>query len=160
MGNRASESAHVRSASGYWVIIYIDLRETLRAGGLYSHTAAKLIFVRIFRHTHHIYKHTLLGWTVWCGLCFLAVSLAFLFVVAVPIFSFLIGISAALFASWYTYGIAGFFWLHDAATLGGRKRAVLQQPVMFILSVLTVLAGAFICVGGTYVFIKVPMLIS
>lgn len=121
-------------------------------GGLYAHTAAKLIFVRVFRHTRHIYTHTLLGWTVWAVLCFAAVGLAFLFVVAIPIFSYLIGISAALFASWYTYGIAGFFWIHDTKNVNG---GLSRRPVMFILSMLTILAGAFICVAGTFVSVKV-----
>ncbi len=121
-------------------------------GGLYAHTAAKLIFVRVFRHTRHIYTHTWLGWTVWGVLCFAAVGLAFLFVVAIPIFSYLIGISAALFASWYTYGIAGFFWIHDTKSVKGELS---RRPVMLILSVLTILAGAFICIAGTFVSVKV-----
>ncbi|KAF8964666.1 transmembrane amino acid transporter [Flammula alnicola] len=132
----------------------IAIPNFLIAGGLYAHTAAKLVLVRLFRHSRHIYSHTVLGWTVWIILCFTAVGLAFLFVVAIPIFAYLIGISAALFASWYTYGIAGFFWLHDASTLGGGMRGMLRHPVMLVLSVLTVLAGAFMCVAGTYVSIK------
>jgi hypothetical protein len=41
---------------------------------LCSHTAAKLLFVRIFRHSRHLHSHTFLSWTVWVGLCLLAVS--------------------------------------------------------------------------------------
>jgi hypothetical protein len=36
-------------------------------------------------------------------------------------FSYLIGIAAALFASWYTYSIAGMFWLHDTYQLTGKN---------------------------------------
>lgn len=124
------------------------------AGGLYSHTAAKLVFVRFFRHSRHVYKHTVLGWTVWTVLCLVAVALAFILAISVPIFSYLIGISAALFASWYTYGIAGFFWLHDTVEFEGRI-GLKRRPVMFIISILTIVAGAFICIAGTYVSIKV-----
>ena len=54
----------------------------------------------------------------------------------------------------YTYGIAGAFWLHDAYYLNGLgARSWQRQPIMFVLSVLTFLAGAFICVAGTYVTI-------
>jgi hypothetical protein len=70
------------------------------AGGLYSHTAAKIVFVRFFRHTKHMYNHTFLGWAVWITLCVLAIAAACVLAIAVPIFSYLIGISAALFASW------------------------------------------------------------
>ncbi|KJA27230.1 hypothetical protein HYPSUDRAFT_131790 [Hypholoma sublateritium FD-334 SS-4] len=141
-------SLSTKWAKATWAIA---LPNFLIGGGLYAHTAAKLIFVRVFRHTRHIYTHTLLGWTVWAVLCFAAVGLAFLFVVAIPIFSYLIGISAALFASWYTYGIAGFFWIHDTKSVNGELS---RRPVMFILSVLTILAGAFICVAGTFVSVK------
>ena len=74
---------------------------------------------------------------------------------AVPIFSYLIGIAAALFASWYTYGIAGMFWLHDTYHLQGGMAAFRHRKVGTAAAVLTVCIGAFICVAGTYVFVKV-----
>ena len=86
----------------------------LSAGAIYAHTAAKLIFIRLFRGTQHVYSHTVLGWTTWVSLCFASVAVAFVLASAVPIFAYLTGITASLFASWYTYGIAGFFWLYDA----------------------------------------------
>lgn len=61
------------------------------AGGLYSHTAAKIVFVRYFRDTKHMYTHTVLGWAVWVALCVTAVAVAFILAIAVPIFSYLIG---------------------------------------------------------------------
>ncbi|KAL0950929.1 hypothetical protein HGRIS_007685 [Hohenbuehelia grisea] len=132
----------------------IALGNFLIAGGLYSHTAAKLVFVRLFRHSRHMYNHTVLGWLVWTLLCVAAVGVAFVLAISVPIFSYLIGISAALFASWYTYGIAGFFWLHDAYHLKGGYAAWRNEKFQATLAFLTILAGAFICVAGTYVSIK------
>lgn len=102
-----------------------------------------------------MYSHTFLGWFVWIALCFSATAIAFILAVAVPIFSYLIGITAALFASWYTYGLAGFFWLHDTYHFKGGKRGLLRRPGQLTLAVLTILSGAFICVSGTYVSIKV-----
>ncbi|KAF8222254.1 transmembrane amino acid transporter [Tricholoma matsutake] len=132
----------------------IALANFLIAGSLYAHTAAKVLFVRLFRHTRHIYTHTVLGWFVWCILCLGAVAIAFILAIAVPIFSYLIGISAALFASWYTYGVAGFFWLHDVYKLKGGSQGLQRQTGGLILAVLTIIAGGFICVTGTYVSIK------
>lgn len=48
----------------------IALPNFLIAGSLYSHTAAKLLFVRFFRKSRHLYSHTLLGWSVWILLVF------------------------------------------------------------------------------------------
>ena len=102
----------------------IALPNFLIAGCLYSHTAAKLLFVRIFRRSRHLYSHTVLGWTTWTMLVFATVAVAFLLAVGVPIFNYLIGLAAALFASWYTYGLAGAFWIYDTA-IGWVKLLVL-----------------------------------
>jgi hypothetical protein len=130
----------------------IALPNFLVAGSLYAHTAAKLIFTRLFRKSEHLHSHTVVGWGVWTILIFIINAAAFVLAVAVPIFSYLIGIAAALFASWYTYGIAGAFWLHDAYYATGEgTRAWARRPTMTALSVLTLAAGGFICVAGTYV---------
>ena len=83
----------------------IAIPNFLIAGSLYSHTAAKLLFVRFFRKSRHLYSNTILGWSVWIALIFLMNAAAFVLAVGVPIFNYLIGIAASLFASWYTYGI-------------------------------------------------------
>jgi hypothetical protein len=120
-----------------------------------------------------MYNHTILGWVVWVALCVAAVAVAFILAIAVPIFSYLIGndhfpcpvskfdvvhltgIAASLFASWYTYGIAGFFWLHDSYHFKGGWPGIRRQPGQAALAVFTILVGAFVCVAGTYVSIKV-----
>jgi hypothetical protein len=55
----------------------------------------------------------------------------------------------------YTYGLAGFFYLYDTYYLTNGKEALKRHPWMVLASFFTILAGAFICVAGTYVFIKV-----
>ena len=122
---------------------------------MYCHTAAKLVFIRFFRHTRHVYSHTVLGWSVWTVLCFLAVAVAFVLAAAVPIFSDLIGITAALFAAWYTYGLAGFFWLYDTFHLEGGTETLKRKWIGTTVAVLTIMIGAFICIAGTYVSVKV-----
>ncbi|KAG2368863.1 transmembrane amino acid transporter protein-domain-containing protein [Suillus spraguei] len=129
----------------------IALPNFLFSSGLYVHTAAKLVFVRIFRHSEHVYSHTLFGWTVWTLLCFAGVAIATILAIAVPIFSYLIGIAAALFAAWYTYGLAGFFWLHDAYHLKGGVDGLKQRPVGTTIAVLTIIAGLlFVSLGLMY----------
>lgn len=133
-------------------------RSTTSSGALYTHAAAKLVFFRFFRHSRHVYSHTILGWTIWVLLCFAAVAIAFVFATAVPIFSDMTGITASLFASWYTYGIAGFFWLYDTFHLKGGLDALRRRWIGTSLAVATIFAGAFMCVAGTYVSIKVRLL--
>ncbi|KAJ7169612.1 transmembrane amino acid transporter protein-domain-containing protein [Mycena filopes] len=132
----------------------IALGNFLIAGGLYSHTAAKIVFVRLFRHTRHLNYHSGLGWSVWVALLVSAVATSFILAVGVPIFSYLIGIAASLFASWYTYGIAGFFWLHDTYHTKGGWAGIRRRPTQCALALFTIVVGAFVCVAGTYVSIK------
>lgn len=83
----------------------IALPNFLIAGSLYAHTASKLVFVRIFRHSTHLHSHTVLGWGVWALLILIMNGAAFVLAVGVPIFNQLIGIAASLFAAWFTYGM-------------------------------------------------------
>ena len=84
----------------------IALANFLIAGSLYSHTASKLFFIRLFRKSVHLHEHTVLGWGVWTILIIIMNGAAFVLAVGVPIFPYLVGIAASLFASWYTYGLA------------------------------------------------------
>jgi len=69
------------------------------------------------------------------------------------------------FASWYTYGIAGAFWLHDVAHEGSADgkgtvtedrgmSAWWKKPFQAILAIATFIGGFFICVAGMYVTIR------
>ena len=132
----------------------IAIPNFLIAGSLYSHTAAKLLFVRFFRKSRHLHSHTVIGWGVWTFLIVLMNAAAFVLAVGVPIFNYLIGIAASLFASWYTYGIAGAFWLYDSWVYKGKATAWRENWPMTGLNVATLIAGAFICVAGMYVTVK------
>ncbi|KIW05889.1 uncharacterized protein PV09_03084 [Verruconis gallopava] len=132
----------------------IAIPNFLIAGSLYAHTAAKLIFVRLFRKSKHLHSHTFLGWGTWFSLCLIMNAAAFALAVGVPIFNYLIGIAASLFASWYTYGIAGAFWLHDAYYDGDGLHTWIRKWPKALLATATFVAGAFICVAGTYVTIR------
>ena len=79
---------------------------------------------------------------------------AFVLAVGVPIFNYLIGIAASLFASWYTYGIAGALWLYDVYHDKGGVAAWRHRWAMTGVNVMTLAAGAFICVAGMYVTVK------
>ena len=68
--------------------------------------------------------------------------------------SSLIGIAASLFAAWFTYGLAGAFWLHDAYHDGNGVRAWRARWFQTALAASTVLSGGFICIAGMYVTIK------
>lgn len=147
------------------------------AGSLYAHTASKLCFVRIFRKSRHLHSHSVVAWTTWTLLVLIFNGAAFVLAVGVPIFNYLIGIAASLFAAWFTfvtpllssscvipllttclwpcrYGIAGMFELHDTYHDGDGVRTWKKRWPKSTLAILTILAGLFICVAGMYVTIR------
>ncbi|KAK0897444.1 gamma-tubulin [Friedmanniomyces endolithicus] len=126
----------------------IALPNFLIAGSLYAHTASKLMFVRIFRKSRHLHSHTVLGWGTWVLLVFIMNAAAFVLAVGVPIFNYLIGIAASLFAAWFTYGLAGMFFLHDSYVDGDGVRTWKRKWFQTTLAMATVVAGAFICIAG------------
>ncbi|PSK35898.1 hypothetical protein B9Z65_5713 [Elsinoe australis] len=132
----------------------IAIPNFLIAGSLYAHTASKLVFVRIFRHSKHLHSHTLTGWLTWSALIFTMNAAAFVLAVGVPIFNYLIGLAASLFAAWFTYGIAGMFFLFDTYKDHGGWKEWARQPIQSSLAFLTIIGGAFISVAGTYVSIR------
>lgn len=83
----------------------IAIPNLLIAGSLYTHTASKILFIRLFRNSHHLHSNTVLGWGAWIVLVALMNGIAFVLAVGVPIFNYLIGITASLFAAWFTYGM-------------------------------------------------------
>lgn len=52
----------------------IAIPNFLIAGSLYAHTAAKLIFVRIFRRSTHLHEHSVMGWSMWIILILISES--------------------------------------------------------------------------------------
>ncbi|RMY44409.1 hypothetical protein D0865_10570 [Hortaea werneckii] len=132
----------------------IAIPNFLIAGSLYAHTASKLLFVRIFRHSRHLHSHTVLGWGTWALLILIMNGLGFVLAVGVPIFNYLIGIAASLFAAWFTYGIAGMFWLHDSYHYEQGLHTWARKWFQSTLAILTILIGGFICVAGMYVTVR------
>lgn len=130
------------------------LPNLLVAGALYSHTASKLYFVRLFRTSRHLHEHTLLGWSVWVGLILLCNAAAFVLAVGVPIFNYVVGLGASLFAAWYTYGIAGGFLIFDLYHDDGGWTGLRRHWKKTTLGILTFISGAFISVAGLYVTIR------
>ncbi|KAL9081575.1 MAG: hypothetical protein Q9159_007239 [Coniocarpon cinnabarinum] len=121
LGPSVGSPSFISLNSGAWkkAAFGAALPNFLVAGGLYAHTAAKLYFVRLFRGRRHLHAHTTLGWGVWIGGVVFCIAVAFVLAVGVPIFNYIVALGASLFASWFTYGVAGFFVLWD---LGVRYR--------------------------------------
>jgi hypothetical protein len=89
----------------------ISIPTIIIAGVIYGHVASKYIYVRLFRGTRHLHERTWLSYGTWVGILFVLWTIAWIIAESVPVFNNLVGLIAALFASWFTYGLAGFMWI-------------------------------------------------
>ncbi|KAK2744140.1 hypothetical protein FQN57_004400 [Myotisia sp. PD_48] len=76
------------------------------AGVINGHVACKYIYVRIFRGTNKMSQRSLLSIGTWVLLTTILWVLAWIIAEAIPTFNTLLSLITALFASWFTYGLA------------------------------------------------------
>eukprot|EP00871_Galdieria_phlegrea_P003903 jgi/Galph1/4513/GphlegSOOS_G3163.1 len=126
----------------------IAIPTILVAGVINGHVAAKFIFTRVFRGSRHLHEHTVVGWGTWIGLCALAWIIAWIISQVIPVFDDLLGLVASLFASQFTYGLSGYFWLFDNY---GKWR---KRPILAIINALMFALGLAILGMGTYASVK------
>lgn len=98
------------------------------AGVINGHVAFKYVYIRIFRGTDRMHKRDLVAVGTWIGIGLLLWIIAWIIASAIPVFSNLLSlivcplhhiffendanlVQTALFASWFTYGLSGIFWL-------------------------------------------------
>ncbi|KAK6223337.1 hypothetical protein LQW54_000454 [Pestalotiopsis sp. IQ-011] len=117
------------------------------AGVIYGHVCAKYIFVRVFAGTKHLHKRTTLGNLGWVGITAGVWIIAFVIAESIPVFSNLLGLLCALFASWFSYGIPGglWLWMHYGDYFSDGKRIT-----MFVANIGLVLTGVVLCALGLW----------
>ena len=81
------------------------------AGVINGHVAAKYIYIRLFRGTDRMSKRTWGSFGIWALIVLFLWTIAWIIAEAIPVFNDLLGLISSLFASWFTYGLSGVFWL-------------------------------------------------
>ncbi|KAH7127185.1 transmembrane amino acid transporter protein-domain-containing protein [Dendryphion nanum] len=92
----------------------ILIPSVLGTGLVIGITAIKYMYVAIMRKysPEQTNVHNKRTWTLWIGLGTLFWIVTFVVSNAIPIFSSILNISAAIFISWFTFGLTSVFWLH------------------------------------------------
>lgn len=125
----------------------ISIPTIIIAGVIYGHVASKYIYVRLFRGTRHLHERTLLSYGSWIGILFVLWIIAWIIAESVPVFNNLVGLISALFASWFTYGLAGFMWIY--LNRGGLT-ANWKKIALTVINVIIFIIGAASCGLGLY----------
>jgi amino acid permease len=117
------------------------------------------------------------AWSIWIAIVTVLWVVAWLISEGVPVFNDLLGLTSALFASWFTYGLSGMFWCHMNLERQGwrvgwkdqdqdqddhdheqddnrrrKKRAAegWKRWCLLLVNLLCVAVGAVICGAGLY----------
>ena len=118
------------------------------AGVINGHVAAKYIYVRLFRGTDKMSQRTWGSFGIWASIVLVLWIVAWIIAEAIPVFNDLLGLISSLFASWFTYGLSGVFWLYlNRGRWFNSKRKVVLTVVNFLI----------FCLGGAIVSLSPPL---
>ncbi|RAL07917.1 neutral amino acid permease [Aspergillus homomorphus CBS 101889] len=117
------------------------------AGVVNGHIGLKYIYFRTCHKSDLIHSR---GWrsvSIWIGLGLVCWIVAWIIAEAIPVFSDLNGLISALFASWFSYGLSGIYWLH---LNWGQWLSSPKKIALTILNMSIALFGLILCVLGLY----------
>ncbi|KAE8152053.1 transmembrane amino acid transporter protein-domain-containing protein [Aspergillus avenaceus] len=122
---------------------------TILIGGIIGgHVSSKYIYVRLFRGTGRMNERTFVSIGSWCLIALVLWVIAWIIAEAIPNFSNLLSLIAALFASWFTFSLCSYFWffINRGQWFSTPRKIFLSVVNMFIF-----LIGVCVCGLGLYV---------
>ncbi|GAA5917671.1 hypothetical protein JCM6882_008317 [Rhodosporidiobolus microsporus] len=118
---------------------------------LLSHLAAKMIFVRALRKSHHLTHSTPTHWASWLGCVTACVLFSYIIASAIPVFSGLVGLVGALFGTFVSLNAEAFMWFYDYwPKIKLPEKRTWKLWLMILLNTFIIVAGFFLMIGGTY----------
>ncbi|KAL4939796.1 hypothetical protein BDV06DRAFT_214005 [Aspergillus oleicola] len=130
----------------------VGLWGLIMSGCIYTHVAAKYVFVRLLRNTSHLQCNTIVHWSTWLACTFGISALGFIIAEAVPIFNYLLALMGSFAYGPLNICLPALLWLYDhrdqwRKTCGKFK---LASPAAYIFHAFFLVLGAFVTVAGTY----------
>lgn len=117
------------------------------AGVVNGHIGLKYIYFRLTAKSDLMHQRSWKSVGLWLGLGVSCWFVAWIIAEAIPVFSDLNSLISALFASWFSYGLSGIYWLHLNA---GQWFASPRKIALTILNIAIALFGLALCVLGLY----------
>lgn len=116
------------------------------SAGIFNHTSAKYLFVRMLRNTEHLQSNTLVHWSTWIG-CNAGVGiLAFILAEAIPVFNYILSLEASLFFAPMSLLFPACFWMYEYKQYRG---GTVMQKLAYSAHILLAVIACFLIVGGT-----------
>ncbi|KAF2178130.1 amino acid transporter [Zopfia rhizophila CBS 207.26] len=125
----------------------IALPTIVVAGVVNGSVACKFIYVKMWTGTNVIHQKNFKSIGSWVAICAVAWVLSWLIAEAIPQFDLLLGFIAALFCSWFSYGLPGGLWLYMNK---GHWFETKSKTALMVLNIGIFLLGFAICIMGLW----------
>jgi len=116
---------------------------------LVIHIAAKYIFVRALRGSHHLTNNTFKHWAIWLGMTFTIAFASYVIASAIPVFGGLVSLVGAFLGTLMCFQPMGCMWLYDNWS-AGKVTKTLAWKTMVAWAIFVILSGFFLMIAGTY----------
>ncbi|KAM0547298.1 hypothetical protein ACHAPJ_010433 [Fusarium lateritium] len=116
---------------------------------LSTHLASKHFFVRILRGSKHLAANTFIHWATWLGCVCSVAIVAYCIASGIPVFGGLVSLIGALLGTLMCFQPLGCMWLFDNWKLG-KMHPSFWWMLQVGVSVVMIIGGTFLMVGGTY----------
>ncbi|KAE8306362.1 neutral amino acid permease [Aspergillus transmontanensis] len=117
------------------------------AGVVNGHIGLKYIYFRACRKSDLLHSRSWKSVSIWLALGLTCWVVAWIISEGIPVFSNLNSLISALFASWFSYGLSGIYWLHLNY---GQWLSSPKKILLTILNIGIALIGLILCVLGLY----------
>lgn len=133
------------------------------AGVVNGHVGVKYLYVRCLRGRDDDLMHqkTWKSRGIWIGMGVLSWLAAWLIAEIVPVFNDMLAITSALFASWFTFGLSGMFWISMNIQRGevwsqlkSRESWTWKKTTLLLINLILITMAVILCVGGLYASIS------
>ncbi|KAJ5203844.1 uncharacterized protein N7498_004723 [Penicillium cinerascens] len=126
----------------------IAIPTIIGAGVVNGHVGLKYIYVRLFRGTDNMHRRDLKSLGSWVAIGLTCWIIAWIIADAIPVFSDLLSLISSLFASWFSYGLPGVYWLH---LNWGKWFSSPRKILLTAINMCIVVIGGCMCGLGLYV---------
>ncbi|KAJ5691478.1 hypothetical protein N7488_012213 [Penicillium malachiteum] len=125
---------------------------TIVIGGVVNaHVAVKFIYVHLFRGTNAMHAQSWSARLIWSLISAGLWIISWIIAESIPVFNDVLGLASSLFASWFSFGLPGMFWLYLNRTCWFMTR---RQIVLFSVNMLLLFLAIIICFIGIYSSIR------
>ncbi|KAI1341320.1 transmembrane amino acid transporter protein-domain-containing protein [Xylariaceae sp. FL0016] len=125
----------------------IALIGLMASGSINQHVAAKYLFVRILRNSHHLQSNTVIHWAIWMSCSIGVGAIAFILAESVAIFSYIISLAGSICFAPMALVVPGFLYLHDSTSYAN---GTWKERLLYVLHIGIIILGVFLTIGGTY----------